>query len=237
MTKKTFFFLGTSLICACQNHNFGREKSSVEKTGRRPWSVEEDILLIDLLRQHRYHWGRVMQSFPKRTLWACKSRYDGVLHCLTVRAKDRDELLHFLRAIRKKWSPEEDAKLIELVYQHGEKWMHISCCFGYRTPLQCLNRWKSIRDYHIWSPAEDMLLIRKYKELGPKWNKIALFFYGNIPGYIIRYRWQYLNDLMSQASSLQSDLILQSQITSIVSYMPINFFDDASLDQFLMHFN
>jgi hypothetical protein len=100
------------------------------------------------------------------------------------------------RFLKTKFTPEEDAKLDELVKALGTAdWNLVAAFHGTRNGRQCRDRYKnylapSLRDY-AWTPEEDELLIEKYSTYGSKWNKISPFF-ANRSDISLRNRWQLL---------------------------------------------
>lgn len=83
---------------------------------------------------------------------------------------------------RRFWLPAEDAKLIELVSLHGEKWSKIATLMQGRTGKQIRDRYinslkPGIRQ-EAWTKEEDELLIKLYFKIGNKWSKIAHFLKG-----------------------------------------------------------
>lgn len=95
--------------------------------------------------------------------------------------------------VKVKFTPEEDAHLLQLVQQFGAKdWIKISSLIGTRNPRQCRERFKNYLNPELrrdqWTREEDDLLEQKYKEFGAKWNKIAKFFV-NRSDNALRNRW------------------------------------------------
>ena len=96
---------------------------------------------------------------------------------------------------RKKFSPDEDAKLKELVQKFGAKqWDQIALMMPGRTGRQCRDRY---RNYLIpgyfngqWSEEEDNILRKKFSEMGPQWAKMTKFFRGRSANSI-KNRWNY----------------------------------------------
>lgn len=96
---------------------------------------------------------------------------------------------------RKKFSPEEDKALQELVEQYGAKnWDKIAELMPGRTGRQCRDRY---RNYLIpgffngqWSQEEDNLLRQKYLEFGSHWAKMTPFFNGRSANSL-KNRWNY----------------------------------------------
>lgn len=78
------------------------------------------------------------------------------------------------------FTPEEDAKIKELVQVFGEDWRAISKAMPDRTLRQVRERYKNFLAPGIvngpWSRQEDSLLIQLFRSLGPKWSKISKHF-------------------------------------------------------------
>ena len=78
---------------------------------------------------------------------------------------------------QKKWSKEEDEKLIQVVTSHnGKKWKEIASNFHNKTPLQCFSRYKRIRPgifKGTWKKEEDNLILSLINKYGTSWSKIS----------------------------------------------------------------
>jgi len=78
---------------------------------------------------------------------------------------------------KKKWTKEEDLKLIKLAERNKEKhWREISKNFLNKNPLQCFSRYKRIKPGIIkgtWSKEEDEKILSLVKEYGKSWAKLA----------------------------------------------------------------
>lgn len=111
------------------------------------------------------------------------------------------------KAPRKKFSPEEDEKLKNLVEKIGsKKWEIIAKEMPGRTGRQCRDRYQN---YLIpgffngqWSQQEDELLLKKFIEFGSQWSKITPFF-SNRSANALKNRWNYfvsrhLNDFSGE---------------------------------------
>ena len=81
------------------------------------------------------------------------------------------------------WTPEEDARLIELVQKYGaKKWSRYAIEFTGRTGKQCRERYcfnlsPSISK-EAWTDAEDLIIMRLFLIHGSKWSKML----GSLPG-------------------------------------------------------
>jgi len=78
---------------------------------------------------------------------------------------------------KKKWTKEEDIKLIKLAEKNKEKhWKEISKNFQNKNPLQCFSRYKRIKPGIIkgtWSKEEDEKILSLVKIYGKSWSKLA----------------------------------------------------------------
>ena len=82
---------------------------------------------------------------------------------------------------RKKFTAQEDEKLLHLVNQLGtSNWAAISEKMPGRNPRQVRDRYFNYLSPDVvngpWTQTEDDLLMTKYNELGPTWKRIAAFF-------------------------------------------------------------
>ena len=85
---------------------------------------------------------------------------------------------YYTKSVHKKFSIEEDKKLIELVSNHGTSdWLLISSKMHGRTCRQCRERWNNhlspIINNNEFTFEEDRFILRKYFEIGPRWTAIA----------------------------------------------------------------
>jgi len=78
---------------------------------------------------------------------------------------------------KKKWTKEEDWKLIQLAEKNKEKhWKEISKHFLNKNPLQCFSRYKRIKPGIIkgtWSKEEDDKILSLVNLYGKSWSKLA----------------------------------------------------------------
>ncbi|KAK8841264.1 hypothetical protein M9Y10_027465 [Tritrichomonas musculus] len=104
--------------------------------------------------------------------------------------------------VRKTFSKEEDAKLVEIVNLMGdnfEGWNVVAEKMKTRTARQCRERWVSYLSPNIrvekWTEDEDRILIDKINKIGKKWTEIASYFNGR-SGSDIKNRWySHLKDI------------------------------------------
>jgi myb proto-oncogene protein len=76
-----------------------------------------------------------------------------------------------------RWTPEEDAKLIEAVTEFGKDWLVVAAKVPNRTNVQCRYRWIMYLDLDTksgkWTAEEDAKLTVAEKELGNDWTAVA----------------------------------------------------------------
>jgi hypothetical protein len=106
------------------------------------------------------------------------------------------------RFFKNKFTPEEDAALLQLVTRFGTTdWKKIATYMPTRNVRQCRERYKNYLDPELrqgaWTHDEDMLLIEQFTEHGAKWNTIAQAFI-NRSDLALRNRWQVLERRMTK---------------------------------------
>lgn len=78
---------------------------------------------------------------------------------------------------KKKWTPEEDAYLIELASSYKEKhWKVIAEHFKNKNSLQCISRYKRIKPGVVkgdWTIKEDKEILSLVAQYGKAWAKIS----------------------------------------------------------------
>jgi hypothetical protein len=94
----------------------------------------------------------------------------------TVNRKER-------QITRRKFTPEDDDLLRNLVTQHGSTdWSVIAQNFQDRTARQCRDRWRHYVSPEVltgsWTKADEETLLAKVQEIGPRWATIAQIFPG-----------------------------------------------------------
>ncbi|EAY12840.1 Myb-like DNA-binding domain containing protein [Trichomonas vaginalis G3] len=98
---------------------------------KRKWSADEDELLLSCVHKSGpYMWDQIAKHIPGRSGKQCRERWITVLDP----SINRDE-----------WSAEEDAKLLILQSQQGNKWASIASSMPGRTAISAKNRFKFLK--------------------------------------------------------------------------------------------
>lgn len=128
------------------------------------WSPEEDTQLrLSVEQNNAKNWKKIARSLPGRTDVQCLHRWQKVLKPGLIKGP---------------WTPEEDAKVIELVKIHGQKkWSLIARELKGRLGKQCRERWYNHLNPAInkseWTQEEDEIIMEAHNQLGNKWAEIA----------------------------------------------------------------
>jgi hypothetical protein len=139
--------------------------SKVLKPGliKGSWSKEEDAILSRLVLSpcvlQTWGWGKIAQKIPGRTAKQCRERW----RCNLDPTIDKSP-----------WTPEEDAKILLLQGELGNRWATISTQLKGRTENAVKTRYRSLlrKKKKQWTPEEDSVLLR-LKRYGSSWKEIA----------------------------------------------------------------
>jgi hypothetical protein len=146
-------------------------KSGHPRSSNVIWTPEEDEKLrVAVILHKEKNWKKIAQTIGTKTPGQCSQRWRSALNPDVLRIKGR-------------WTPEEDAKLIELVKKYGTKnWRFIASHLRGRLPKQCRERWYNQLDPTIKKDslsAEEWDVLKRYHEkLGNRWSEISKY----IPG-------------------------------------------------------
>lgn len=139
----------------------------VRKLKLKPWSQEEDKLLLEL-----------NGNISKRNKWKYLSTV------LNRRSDDCKKRLRQINPLVKKghWQKAEDDTLINLIQIHGKNWSLISKFLKNRSGKQIRQRFLNCLDPSInkqkFSLQEDLKIIELYKTYKSDWKKYLEFFPG-----------------------------------------------------------
>jgi hypothetical protein len=146
-------------------------KASRTPAPPRKWEPEEDAKLTEAVKKHGNDWILVADLVPNRSNLQCRNRWVGSLDLAILEQKTAHE------KVGRRWTPAEDAKLIEAVKKLGEDWTAAAVLVPGRTKAQCCARWVDTLDPSInsgkWTLEEDAKLTEAVKEHGKKWVAVA----------------------------------------------------------------
>ena len=143
--------------------------------------------------------------------------------------------------LRRKFTPEEDQKLMAYVQYFGEKWSIISKLMETRTCKQCRERYREYLNPRItnaaWTKEEDELLIRLYTAKGPRWAEFSKILNGRSDNNI-KNRWHtYLKhkvdtSILQSSSTEVSDTVSPEDLSEIISIPEPQSFEFHFVDDF-----
>jgi hypothetical protein len=98
------------------------------KKGR--WTPEEDAKLFEAVDKLGKNFSAVATLIPGRTNERCRDRWETYHDTISRQG-----------LVKGKWTPEEDAQLIEAVQKLGNYWVPVAALVHTRTNYQCRQRW------------------------------------------------------------------------------------------------
>jgi len=138
--KKSWKTISDMLINKTPSQFFYRFHSKNSIVVNKNWTLEEDIVIKDFVRDHGKKWERLANILNVRTAKQIKDRYKNKL----------DENL-----IRSKFSLLEDDKITALFIKYGSKWSYISKFIKGRTPDMIKSRFYSSLQKKIFGDSEN----------------------------------------------------------------------------------
>ena len=102
----------------------------------------------------------------------------------------------FTHKVNRRFTPEEDQKLTELVQLYGAgNWIFIASCMKTRNSRQCKDRWCQYlspeANQSAWTEEEEERLKQLYQKYNGKWLEIGKYFEGRALSQI-RNKWKTL---------------------------------------------
>jgi hypothetical protein len=143
----------------------------VQNENKGKWTPKEDALLTAAVQKHGRKWVPIAALVPGRTNPQCRSRW--LRHLDPTNGK------------KGRWTPKEDAKLIEAVGKLGKNFRAVATLIPGRTNERCRDRWDTYYDTKSrhgavkgpWSQEEDAKLIEAVRKLGKYWVPVAELVY------------------------------------------------------------
>ncbi|KAL4109662.1 hypothetical protein PRIC1_001358 [Phytophthora ramorum] len=152
-----------------------------EKSNPRRWSKHEDeSLRLAVERSGERNWKAIADQVPGRNHTQCLQRWTKVLKPGLIKGH---------------WTPEEDAKLRDLVAEGKKNWGQVASLIPGRTSKQCRERWCNHLDPNInkgsYTEDEDKIIVEMQAKLGNRWSIIAQQLKGRTED-AVKIRWKSL---------------------------------------------
>jgi hypothetical protein len=145
-------------------------------TAPKPWTSEEDQLLVAKYRELGSRWTRIVAFFPERTDRDVRNRFKRLEHN-SFESPSNEAPIH------NSWTKEENEALLEIAgrYKGRKNWQAIAIGMGNgRTANQYKWHWQFLTREDTptapWTPEEDQTLLDIFGGFGPQWDRIAVLF-------------------------------------------------------------
>lgn len=170
------------------------------------WTSIEDEKLFWAYKKFPRRWSDISNLMEGRNASQCAQRF---------RRK------FFLQKKMRKWTEDEDRKLIDLINKYGYNWQKLSSLGGFdRNGKQLRERYLNVLDPSIkkekWTDEEDNIIIEKFGEHGSKWSKISSFLPGRPENAIKNRYYSYIRlkkgkkKKKDDNSCFESDLLIEN---------------------------
>jgi hypothetical protein len=145
---------------------------------KRPWTKEEDDILLEMVATQGKQWGLIATHLPDRNPSQVAARWEKCL----------DPKIH-----KGPFTPEEDQLIVNYVAQNGPRcWPRVTTVVPNRSPKQCRERWFNHLDPNVlkseWTQEEDELIFHQVDKMGAKWSSLAKLFTGRSDN-ALKNRW------------------------------------------------
>jgi hypothetical protein len=144
-----------------ENINFTENKNEDFESDNQSWTCEEDKLLLSLVENsYGKNWKKICLQFRK-SAQQCSYRFNKLMSSIN----------------NKKWTRNDDIKLIEIAESLNKNWPLISKHFANRSIIELEERYEMKLDptkkRGKFEKHEDELILAMYEKLGNKWEEIA----------------------------------------------------------------